>query len=194
MQDRAIRSSKLKGILKIEICGLPHPDWKFADVSSNVDNLLKGKTKHGWTIRSCSATEGLEIKLPFANNVPKKKVKKVISRFAKKLPSGAIFVIYPSWVFKKSGTCYFTASHIIIEAIAGPIAYLTDGKITPRLHLVLDRLNYGIKETTGEKDFLIPEELRALRHNCKKISEDNLVLEWAITSEDRLYYFHWIEI
>lgn len=103
MLDKGI--SKYEGLLKIEWYGLPHPKWIFIKDATGLGEFLDKEVKHGWTVRSCLKSGKSKLNLPYVNKAFKEEVPKRIETFKKQLGNDAIFVIYPSWEFVKSGNC-----------------------------------------------------------------------------------------
>lgn len=175
----------LEGLKIIDGAGLPHPEWEFVRSSKDLINFLKIKDYCGWTIRTVEVKNGPWKNL-YVNWLPRKQVPTKIDELQKKQNSRALFVIYPSWRWKKAGGILIEKNRVIIEAKKGSIADLMRyGKVGARYVYQKEKLI----SVDGDRKLLKPVERRKILQAPKRIKMQNIILEWAITSQNKFIFY-----
>lgn len=188
--------SKIFGLKAIAEFGLPHPNWRFLALPPELPAKPWCVAKHGWTVRTgftCDRVKlGEEIGLPFRNMVPWKQVDGVTKSIAQQTSTDISLIIYPSWESGVSGTIMVKETSIVMEAVEGPIANLTDGKATPTAIIEYDHHRHGrcIKKL-GKTDIFRRADDSMFRRFLNVISRSEGVLEWTKTTDGDLFFHQW---
>lgn len=175
----------LQGLKLIDKYKLPHPDWEFVETAKDLKKFYKINDYVGWTIRTVSVKKGPWKNL-YANWLPKKQLPAKVDELQKKQKGRALFVVYPSWKWIKGGTILKEKGKTIIEAVKGEIVNLMrKGKINVSYiyngnHLV---------DFTGQKNFLSHLELRKIRRAAGQLKIEGVILEWAISTQNKLIIY-----
>lgn len=175
----------LGGLKLIDRYKLPHPEWEFVKSSKELKKFYKIKDYVGWTIRTVSVANGPWKNL-YVNWLAKKKVPAKIDEFQRQYKGKALFVVYPSWRWKKGGTILKEKGRTIIEAVKGEVVNLMrKGKINASYSYVGNRL----REFTGQKSFLSHKELKKIRLAAGQLKMQGVILEWAISSQNKFIIY-----
>ncbi|MFH1366573.1 MAG: hypothetical protein ABIH38_01110 [Patescibacteria group bacterium] len=171
----------LQGLKLIEKYKLPHPEWEFVRTLKGLKKFYSVKDYVGWTIRTVAVEKGSWRNL-YVNWLPKKQVPAKVDELQRKQKGKALFVVYPSWRWKKGGTILKEKGRTIIEAVKGEIVNLMrKGKINSSYVYNGNRL----REFSGQKNFLGQTELRKIREAAGQIKMKGVILEWAITTQNK---------
>ncbi|MFZ5391012.1 MAG: hypothetical protein ACOZAJ_01930, partial [Patescibacteria group bacterium] len=135
-----------QGLKLIEELKLPHPDWRFVTDKKDLEGLSKVLAYAGWTIRTIKVLKG-NYKNYYANWLSLKRLSSTLVDFQKKLKHKGLFIVYPSWRWRKGGTLLVDKQGFIVEATKGQIADLArHGQVQARYTGQLGknlRLRYG---------------------------------------------------
>lgn len=174
-----------QGLTRIDKAGLPHPEWEFVETSKDLKKYFKIKDYCGWTIRTVKVT-GAPWNNLYVNWLPKKQVPEKIDELQKEHKGKAVFVIYPSWKWKKSGTLLIEKDRTVIEAAKGPIVDLMrHGKLDASCIYK----NGKLLESNGNKKLLTSEERKKVLHAGKKLKQKEIILEWGITTQNKFIFY-----
>ncbi|MBU0598133.1 hypothetical protein KKF61_04010 [Patescibacteria group bacterium] len=173
-----------KGLKTIDKNGLPHPTWQFVSSAKEIKNLARIKDYVGWTIRT------VKVNGPwvnhYANCVVKKDVPTTVDKLQVRHKNKALFVIYPSWKWKKGGTVLIEKNRVIIEARRGAIEDLMRyGNVEVSYIFQQGKLLH----TAGDEKLLTHSELRKILKAQKKLSMKNVILEWGITTQGKFIFY-----
>ena len=175
----------LQGLKLIDHYNLPHPEWEFVKNSKALKKFYKIKDYVGWTIRTVAVEKGPWRNL-YVNWLPKKQVLGKIDEFKRQQKGKALFVVYPSWQWKKGGTILKEKGRTIIEAVKGEIVNLMrKGKINASYIYNCNHLD----SFTGQKNFLSFMELRKIQQAASKLNTDRVILEWAISTQNKFIIY-----
>jgi len=176
----------MEGLKLINRLGLPHPEWQFVKCSDEL-NIDKIQDYVGWTIRTVAFEDPLKKwKNVFDNWVPKRKVGAIVDDFQSQLDCDAIFVVYPSWKWRKAGAILSEGTRMTLEGVYGTINDLSrrgivDARFSYRYHVM--------ELTHGDKQFFTHSERDIAAHACRQIMGKNLIVEFAITSQNKFIFF-----
>ena len=185
---------KYQGLKLIELLDLPHPDWEFIRSSTELKKFYEKEAKYGWTVRSCLPGSEEVLYLPHKNWAKKEEVPNIIDEFQRKLNGRAIFVVYPSWEFVKSGNILISENEITLEGVYGFLGSLLRGEKAPDATYTSDRFNISFKLKNGDPNFLDTRYKRRIERVLVNVTTHNILLEWSITTEDELFFHDLIEI
>ena len=185
--------SKYEGLLKIQIFGLPHPEWIFINSPFDIPKRPWTEAPHGWTIR-CAPKFNYEFGLPARHRLDFRSLRDVIKSFMGKVDDHN-FVVYPSWQYDRSGSCHVKIDGVVIEAVIGDIGPLLKGVKSPdTVYTYSGPLFVHMKSVFGEKDILSLSDRVFLLKSCRKVHKDKLIiLEWVKTSEKKILFYDWFE-
>jgi hypothetical protein len=173
-----------EGLKIIDKYNLPHPEWEFVFTSKDLDNFYQTEDYVGWTIRTVEIIDGPWINL-YANWLEKKDVPAKVDELQNQHENKALFVVYPSWKWKKGGTILIEPDRTVIESVDGPIVDLMrHGKVTASYFFENDKL----VDTTGDKNFLTEQEIKIILQ-AQNIPMKNIILEWGITTEGKFIFY-----
>ncbi len=173
-----------QGLKLIDKAGLPHPEWEFVKSSKDLDKFYKIKDYVGWTIRTVDI-KGAEWNNLYINWLIKDKVPAQIDKFQNQQKGKTVFVVYPSWKWKKGGTILIEKNSEIIEAVEGEIVNLMrHGKIDASYYYK----NKKLFQVIGEKKFLTSRERRKILL-ARKMNKKNIILEWGITTRGKFIFY-----
>ncbi|USN53343.1 MAG: hypothetical protein H6760_04220 [Candidatus Nomurabacteria bacterium] len=174
----------LQGLKKIDAAGLPHPEWQFVRSSKELRGIQNIDAYRGWTIRTVEVRGGPWKNL-YANWVAPSKVAATVDRLQREHPHRALFVVYPSWKWKKGGTILLERDRVVIEATRGPIVNLMRyGKVTASYTYQKGKLTQSI----GLKKFLSPAEKQRILLACR-MPKKGLILEWGISTQGKFIFY-----
>lgn len=175
----------LQGLKLIDKAGLPHPRWEFVKNSKDLKKFFGTPDYVGWTIRTADVKNGPWKNL-YVNWLKKKQVPAKIDELQKQQKNKAIFVVYPSWRCKKSGTILIDKGMTVIEATKGAIVDLMRyGKVTVRYSYKSGKMT----QVDGQKDFLTPTERGRILQASKKLKNKGIILEWAIGRQNEFIFY-----
>jgi len=175
----------LQGLRIIDQAGLPHPEWEFVRNSKDLKKFPKIKDYAGWTIRTVEVKNGPWKNL-YANWLPKKKVLPRIDELQKEQRGRALFVVYPSWKWKKGGTILIEKDRVVTEAVKGQIEDLMRrGRVDASYFYRKGRLMHA----TGNKSFLTASEKRKILQASRKLKLKDVILEWGVTTQDKFIFY-----
>jgi len=174
----------LQGLKLIDKYNLPHPRWEFVKDSQDLKKFYKIKDYVGWTIRTVEIKNG-KWKNLYVNWLAKNKVPEKLDELAGKQKGRALFVVYPSWKWKKGGTVLIEKQRTVIEAVKGEIEKLMRKGILDASYYFK---NNKLVNFTEEKDFLSPKIRKSLL-KANKIKKNNIILEWALTTQNKLIFY-----
>ena len=176
----------LQGLRLIERYGLPHPEWQFVRYS---EELKIGRMRDyvGWTIRTVALIKSKKKwKNVFVNWIPKREVPARLDALQKQQEGEAIFVVYPSWTWKKAGAIMSEGMRVTIEGVYGSINDLSrKGKV----HSQFLYHRHELQHKYGDQSFFAPEEKRVMRHACAQLMGKDLIAEFAVTTKNKLIFF-----
>ncbi|MBU0613405.1 hypothetical protein KKB10_05350, partial [Patescibacteria group bacterium] len=139
----------------------------------------------GWTIRTVKVV-GAPWKNLYVNWLPKRQVPAKINELQKKLKGKALFVIYPSWKWKKGGTVLIERNRTVIESARGSIVDLMRyGKVDASYFYEQGKLI----SSSGKKKLLSPAERKKILQAERKIKEKEIILEWGITTQNKFIFY-----
>ncbi|MFH1235367.1 MAG: hypothetical protein V1685_00310 [Parcubacteria group bacterium] len=185
----------LQGLKIIDRAELPHPEWEFVRTSKDLlprqgrlgyKRFPKIKDYVGWTIRTVDIINGPWENL-YVNRLPKKQVPGKVDEFQKRLRGRALFVIYPSWKWKRAGTLLIEKDRVVIEAIRGAIVDLMrHGKVEGAYYF-----NTALKlvSTVGDARVITLTERKKILQAVRKIRQKNVILEWGITTQNKFIFY-----
>ncbi|MFA6271656.1 MAG: hypothetical protein WC693_00915 [Patescibacteria group bacterium] len=174
-----------QGLTRIDKAGLPHPEWEFVSSSKDLKKYFKIKDYCGWTVRTARLI-GAPWKNLYVNWLPKKQVPAKIDELQKMHKGKALFVIYPSWNWKKSGTILIEKNRTVIEAAKGSIIDLMRyGKVDASYFYQHGKL----VGSNGKEQLLSPTERRKILQAEKKIKQKEIILEWGITTQNKFIFY-----
>jgi len=174
-----------QGLNKIEKAGLPHPEWEFVESSKDLNKYYNIRDYCGWTIRTVKVV-GAPWKNLYVNWLPKRQVPAKINELQKKLKGKALFVIYPSWKWKKGGTVLIERNRTVIESARGSIVDLMRyGKVDASYFYEQGKLI----SSSGKKKLLSPAERKKILQAERKIKEKEIILEWGITTQNKFIFY-----
>ncbi len=174
-----------QGLKIIDQAKLPHPEWQFVRTSKDIKNLNKVKDYCGWTIRTAKV-DGAPWQNLYVNWLPKKKVSVKVDELQAQHPGRAMFVIYPSWEWKKGGTILVEKERVVIKATRGEIVNLMRyGKISASYVFQKGKL----VEVNGDKNFLSVSEIKKVIQAQERIKKKNVILEWGITTQNKFIFY-----
>ena len=175
----------LKGLKMIDQAGLPHPEWEFVETSQDLKRFPEIKDYVGWTIRTVHIKNGSWKNL-YVNWLPKKQVPQKIDTLQKQHQNSAIFVVYPSWKWKRGGTLLVENNRVIIETVKGPVVELMrHGRVDAHYHYQRGRL----VDSQGPRNFLTVTDRKKILEATRRIKEKDIILEWAITTQNRFIFY-----
>ncbi|MDP3244550.1 MAG: hypothetical protein Q8M83_02725 [bacterium] len=175
----------LQGLKLIDRAGLPHPKWEFVKTSKDLKNFFEIQDYVGWTIRTVEVKNGPWKNL-YVNWLDKKQVPAKIDELQKQQKNKAVFVVYPSWRCKKSGTILIDKDRTVIEATKGVIVDLMRyGKVTVRYSYK----NGKMAQADGNKDFLTSAQRGRILQAGKKLKKKGIILEWAISQRNEFIFY-----
>ncbi len=188
--------SKLFGIRFIDYWHLPHPDWRIFD-NSNIEITEPWTDAFcGWTVRTAFnrnyATPGEENNLPFLNKLNWNDIPNVIREISKRFTEPFVFIIYPSWEFKVSGTVLHIDNHITIEAVRGSIGKLTSGNAIPEgIITFFDFAPYLKTSSFGDLTIVRKGDRNIFRGYFEIFCLYKSILEWTRTKNNELFFHQW---
>jgi len=175
----------LEGLTMIDNAGLPHPEWEFVRSSQDLKKFYDIEDYVGWTIRTVEVSNA-PWKNVYANWVAKSDVPATVDALQKEQEGNAVFVVYPSWKWKKGGTVLIEGDQVIIEAVADAVVELMrHGRVDARY--VFERGN--LIRTDGDNGLLNESDLNHMRMAQKNISMDNIILEWGVTTQGTFIFY-----
>jgi len=183
-------SRKIDGFYKLRKWGLNAPEIEVVRTPKEIKWKNADKEYCGWIARS-ALDEGNELSLPFISHVDKQTITKKILEFKEKLGEKAKFIVYPCWKFIKSGNLMILKDSMVIEAVEGYIRE-TPEKNFYDVHYTFQRKGNKLPHLAnckGKREFLTYSELIYLIHISRKISEENIIIEWSI-DEKGTFHFH----
>jgi len=182
--------SLTKSLLKLHELQIPHPRWEFVQSPEELKRYYNLRDYCGWTIRSLLEAKEHPDGKPFhVNWVYKPDVPRRIEEFRQSLDGKGWFVVYPSWKWNAGGTLLLDNKQLVIEAVKGAIYNLLKG-VRRDVTLIHDRESKQTLFTKGEKE-LVPIEVKTkLFETADKLRDDNYILEWAITTENKLIFYN----
>ncbi|MFA6098888.1 MAG: hypothetical protein WCV50_05060 [Patescibacteria group bacterium] len=174
-----------QGLKIIDKYEFPHPTWQFVSSSREIKNLARIKDYVGWTIRTVKVFNGPWMN-HYANWVAKKDVPSVVDKLQKKHKNKALFVIYPSWKWKKAGTVLLEKNRTVIEARRGAIVDLMrHGQVEASYFYKRGKLTAVV----GDRNVLTSAERKKVLQAERKITLKNVILEWGITTQGKFIFY-----
>jgi hypothetical protein len=174
-----------QGLKIIDDANLLHPEWEFVRSSKDLKKYFKIKDYCGWTVRTVKVT-GASWENLYVNWLPKKQVPAKIDELQKKHKGKALFVIYPSWKWKKGGTVLIEKDRTVIEAAKGSIVDLMRyGKVDASYSYQRGKL----VSSTGKKQLLTSTEQKKILLAEKKLKQREIILEWGITTQNKFIFY-----
>lgn len=175
----------LKGLQIIDQAGLPHPTWEFVRKSAELKKYKRTKAYVGWTVRTVEL-KGRPWRSMFVNHINKTEVPTAVDCIQKKQGGGAIIAVYPSWHWRRGGTILIEKPRILVEVTRGHLSNLVrQGRLDVAYQFQSDRLVL----TQGDPRLLSINQRQALARAIKQIKQDNIVLEWSISTQNKLIFF-----
>ncbi|MDD5040003.1 MAG: hypothetical protein PHY34_02530 [Patescibacteria group bacterium] len=176
----------LHGLQLIDRAKLPHPEWEFVRTSRDLEKFFGIKDYVGWTIRTVAVTKGAW-KNVYTNWLPKNQVPSTIDKFQKQLGGRALFVVYPSWKWKRAGTLLIEKHRAVIETVKGAVVDLMrHGKVDAAYYY---DAKLRLASTVGDRATLTPGQRTTVLQAVRKLALKNVILEWGITTQDKFIFY-----
>ena len=172
----------LKLIAKLK---LPHPTWQFVRQSSELKRLPRMSAYAGWTIRTAEV-RGASYQNLYANWLPRRQVAARVDRFQRQLRGRGLFVVYPSWRWRKGGAVIVEPGQVVIEAVLGAVVDLArHGRLDTQYIYRRGRLVSVI----GEPKVLSRLDLKRLLAAAKKLRGRSYYFEWAVSTRGKFIIY-----
>ncbi|MBU0613379.1 hypothetical protein KKB10_05220 [Patescibacteria group bacterium] len=97
-----------------------------------------------------------------------------------------MFVIYPSWKWKKGGTVLIERNRTVIESANGSIVDLMRyGKVDASYFYEQGKLI----SSSGKKKLLSSDERKKILQAERRIKQKEIILEWGITTQNKFIFY-----
>ncbi|MBU1038911.1 hypothetical protein KKC17_01600 [Patescibacteria group bacterium] len=177
-----------QGLRQIEDLGLPHPIWRFVSVKEDLRDLSKISAYAGWTIRTIKVSKGV-YKNYYANWLNIISLNKSLVAFQRKLKGQGLFIIYPSWRWRKGGTLLVDEQGATVEAVKGEIVALArQGQVMARYYC---KKNKKLKLVYG-KNILNSQEKKYLNKaiaSVELLPNQGYYGEWAVSTKGKFMFY-----
>ncbi len=182
-----------QGLKLIEQLNLPHPLWRFVKKTTDLSGLNKVPAYAGWTIRTVGVL-GQDYKNYYANWLPLKNLPAVLTDFQKELKNKGLFIIYPSWRWRKGGTLLVDKKEFIVEATKGQIVNLArHGRVQARY---IGKVNKNLRLVYGQ-DIINQSERNQLKQAAAAIAglpAGEYYGEWAVATNGRFMFYRFNDL
>jgi len=182
--------SKLAALRLIDVLALPHPNWLFTRAVGEVPERPWAQAYAGWTVR-CAPSDRYAFCLPSRHQLDYADVSAVVSHL---LANAGVdcCVVYPSWRSRYSGNCLIGPEGTVVEAVAGEIAPLLRGRVTPDIVVTYaspDCLRSSVER--GDVEDMGRPLLARLAAVSRELTpvRGSLTLEWVSTHAGGLLFY-----
>lgn len=173
------------GLKLIQRLQLPHPTWQFVRQGRELKNLERISAYAGWTIRTAEV-RGAAYKNLYVNWLPRAQVAPMVDKFQRQLRGQGVFVLYPSWKWRKGGAVIVEPKQVMIEAVRGAIVDLArHGRVDVRYIYQRGKL----VSVEGKRNFLNSRDLKHLLAAAKKLKSNSYYFEWAVSTQGKFIIY-----
>jgi len=173
-----------QGLQLLEQYRLPHPEWEFVMTSADLKHFYHIRDYVGWTIRTVEIRQGKWRNL-YLNWIPKREVPDRLDELQHTQQGKALFVVYPSWKWRKGGTLLLEKNREIIEVVRGGVEKLMrEGKIDAS-YIYQKGI---ISERIGNSLILTPSDRKSIL-TARKVKRKGLIFEWVITTQGKFIFY-----
>ncbi|MFA4873527.1 MAG: hypothetical protein WC659_06410 [Patescibacteria group bacterium] len=176
----------LQGLRLIERYGLPHPEWQFVRYSAEL-KIGHIRDYVGWTIRTAALIDSKKKWTNvFVNWVSKRDVPVKLDELQSQQRGEAIFVVYPSWKWKKAGAVMSEGMRVTVEGVNGSIGDLSR---KGRMHAQFVYHRHQLNHTHGDQTFFTPSEKKIIQSACERFAGKDIIAEFAVTTRNKLVFY-----
>jgi len=164
---------------------MPHPTWQFVRQGSELKRLERISAYAGWTIRTAEVS-GAVYKNLYVNWLPRTQVAATVDKFHRRLRDRGLFVVYPSWHWRKGGVVIVEPGQVVIEAVQGAVVDLArHGRVDAQYIYRRGRL----VSVVGERRVLSSRDLKHLLSAAGKLKGDSYYFEWGISTRGKFIIY-----
>ncbi len=173
------------GLKLIDKLKLPHPDWQFVRQGSQLKRLARIPAYAGWTIRT-AAVRGAAYQNLYVNWLARARVVAAVDKFQRRLRGRGIFVVYPSWRWRKGGAVLVEPDQMVIEAVKGAVVDLArHGRVDVRYVIRRGR----VVTVDGQRRFLTIAELAEIKQPARLLPRGSYYLEWGVSTRGQFIFY-----
>jgi len=174
-----------QGLKLIDRLKLPHPTWQFVRQGSKLNDLARIPAYAGWTIRT-AAVAGAAYQNLYVNWLARTKVAATVDKFQRKLRGRGIFVVYPSWRWRKGGAVLVEPHQLVIEAVKGAVVDLArHGRVDVRYVIKRGR----VVTVDGQSQLISQTELAKIKQPAKLLPRGSYYLEWGVSTRGQFIFY-----